>query len=126
MENFEKIEVNYSLRDILLANKREYTIKLYNAASKFINRLRWKVFFISRETTSFNEQKEENIQHQTPACDELKNFKLNYLSYQETLIYKLQIKILRNPKKRRKKYSDKKQSNTIGRQNPKFNKKACD
>ena len=80
MEKLKKIDFKYSLKDIPLANKKEYTIKLYDAASKFINRLRWKVFFINSETSSTNEQKEENIFKSTrsaPACDELKNFEID-------------------------------------------------
>ena len=80
MENLKKIEFNYSLKDIPLADKKEYTIKLYDAASKFINKLRWKVFFINSKTTSTNEQKEENIFKSTrsaPTCDELKNFEID-------------------------------------------------
>ena len=80
MENLKKIEFNNSLKDIPLANKKEYSIKLYDDASKFINRLSWKVFFINSETTNTNDQKEQNIFKSTrsaPPYNELKNFEID-------------------------------------------------
>ena len=45
MEDIKKVDFNYSLKDIPIANKKEYLIKLYDATSKFVNRLRWQLFF---------------------------------------------------------------------------------
>ena len=88
MENIKKLDFNYSLKDIPLTNKKEYTIKLYDAASKFINRLRWKIFFINNENVDINEQKEEDIFKSTrsaPACDELKNFEIDLFKLLESI-----------------------------------------
>ena len=77
MEDIKKVEFNYSLKDIPLANQKEYLIKLYDATSKFINRLRWKLFFCNNEDISPREYKEEDVfksNRSAPACDDLKAF----------------------------------------------------
>ena len=77
MEDIQKVNFNYSLKDIPICNKKEYLIKLYDATSKFINRLRWKLFFCNQEDNSPYEYKEENIfksRKSAPAHDELKAF----------------------------------------------------
>ena len=80
MKHIKKLEFNYSLKDIPLSNRKEYKIKLYDAASKFINRLRWKAFFISNESVDINKQKEEDIfktNRSAPACEEIKKFEVD-------------------------------------------------
>ena len=48
MEDIKKVEFNYSLKDIPLANQKEYLIKLYDATSKFIN-----IFFVLNKNQTF-------------------------------------------------------------------------
>ena len=77
MEDIKKVEFNYSLKDIPLANQKEYLTKLYDATSKFVNRLRWKLFFYNNEDISPRESKEEDVfksNRSAPACDDLKAF----------------------------------------------------
>ena len=61
MEDIKKISFPYSLKDIPLTNKKEYLTKMYDATSKFINRLRWKVFFCKKENNDPYERREEDI-----------------------------------------------------------------
>ena len=69
--------IYYSLKDIPICNKKEYLIKLYDATSKFINRLRWKLLFCNQEDSSPYEYKEKYIFKScksAPAHDKLKAF----------------------------------------------------
>ena len=45
MEELKNIDFNYSLKHIPLTTRQVYMIKLYDATFKFINRLKWKIFF---------------------------------------------------------------------------------
>ena len=72
MEDIKQVDFNYSLKDIPIANKKEYLIKLYYATSKFVNRLRWKLLFYNSEDISPHEFKEEDvfkISKSAPSCD---------------------------------------------------------
>ena len=44
----ERFEFNYSMKDIPIADKRTYMIKLFDQTNKFINRMRWRAFFFER------------------------------------------------------------------------------
>ena len=77
MEDIKKIQFNYSLKDIPLSHKKDYIIRLYDATSKFINRLRWKMFFINKEIEEQHHKKDEDVfksSRSAPTCDELKPF----------------------------------------------------
>ena len=77
MEDIKKIEFKYSLKDIPLNNKKQYLTRMYDATTKFINRLRWKIFFHNNENNDQYERKEEDIyksSRSAPACEELKAF----------------------------------------------------
>ena len=83
MEDIKKISFSYSLKHIPLTNKKEYLTKMYDATSKFINRLRWKVFFCNKEINDPYEHKEEDIfksSRSAPACEELKSFENDLFS----------------------------------------------
>ena len=77
MEDIKKIEFKYSLKDVPLSNKKQYLTRMYDATTKFINRLRWKIFFHNNENNDQYERKEEDIyksSRSAPACEELKAF----------------------------------------------------
>ena len=80
MEYIKKVDFNYSLKDIPTASKKEYLIKLYDATSKFVNRLRWKLFFCNNEDANpfvHKEYKEEDVfksSRSAPACEDIKAF----------------------------------------------------
>ena len=94
MEDIQKVNFKYSLKDIPICNKKEYLIKLYDATSKFINRLRWKLFFYNHEDNSPYENKEENIfksRKSAPAHDDLKAFEndiFNLIKSIKCIMYK--------------------------------------
>ena len=104
MEDIKKISFSYSLKDIPLTNKKEYLTKMYDATSKFINRLRWKVFFCNKEINDPYDHKEEDIfksSRSAPACEELKLFENDLFNIiKKHKIYPLQIEIPNNPEKR--------------------------
>ena len=90
MEDIKKVEFNYSLKDIPLANQKEYLTKLYDATSKFVNRLRWKLFFCNNEDISPRESKEEDVfksNRSAPACDAIKIIK--FFTYKSNFQRKL-------------------------------------
>ena len=77
MDNLEKITFDYSLKDIPLSHKKDYLIKLYDAASKFINRMRWKMFFHNKDDLPEATHVETHIfksSKSAPFSNELKEF----------------------------------------------------
>ena len=78
------------MKDIPIASQKEYLIKLYDATSKFFNRLRWKLFFCNNEDFSPRESKEEDVfksNRSAPACDAIKNIK--FFTYKSNFQRKL-------------------------------------
>ena len=41
----DKISLNYSLKDIPIQSNRAYLIKMFDMTNKFLNRLRWAVYW---------------------------------------------------------------------------------
>ena len=78
IDEFHKIKFEYSLKDIPTSGKKEYLIKLYDAISKFINRIRWKIFFSNKlddsDTLNLNDESIFKSAKSAPTCDELKLF----------------------------------------------------
>ena len=78
MDEFQKINFEYSLKDIPTSSKKEYLIKLYDAISKFINRIRWKIFHSNKtddsDTLNLNDENIFKSSKSAPPCDELKAF----------------------------------------------------
>ena len=48
-QHFEKVKFNYSLKNIPINNKAEYTVLMYQKVYQLIERMRWKAFFFNQD-----------------------------------------------------------------------------
>ena len=91
----DKVQFNYSLRNIPIPNRRTYLLSLLDKVENFIKRLRWKAFFfdLNDQTTKKNYPnygfKTENT---PPQHDDLKAFERDIYN----MVRNIQFKPVRN------------------------------
>ena len=54
---WESIQLGYSFRNIRTGNNHLYLCRLYEQASRFVNRIRWKVFWFKKGSRDGDEEK---------------------------------------------------------------------
>ena len=71
------IDFKHSLKTIPITNKTLFMTKMYHQTAKFINRMRWKVFFLDRDEATQPPDELANIynsRRSAPESDKLKPF----------------------------------------------------
>ena len=83
----ERFDLNYSLKNIPAGSERVYFTRLYDMASKFINRLRWRAYHYKDDNTIDDEtelpDEEEHlskfpVRYSAPPCDDLEQFEEDF------------------------------------------------
>ncbi len=94
----DKFNLNYSLKNIPVGSKQIYYTRLYDMASKFINRLRWKAYHF-RENNEFeddsNPEEEDHlyqypVRFSAPPCDDLARFEDDLFDALKTIKFRRQ------------------------------------
>ena len=81
MENLDFLGEKHSSKNIPLPSKKEYMKQLIYAVGKFINALRWRVYFYKMKTES-DKEKKKHENHPTVSWE---RFKQNYKNFQQDL-----------------------------------------
>ena len=94
----DKFNLNYSLKNIPVGSKQIYYTRLYDMASKFINRLRWKAYHF-RDDNTFDDEtdsKEDDhlrqfpVRYSAPPCDDLARFEDDFFDALKSIKFRRQ------------------------------------
>ena len=63
MEDFREVQLGYSLKNVPIANQRDYKLQLIMRVEEFLGRVRWKYFWYSKQVKAASNQNQGSQQH---------------------------------------------------------------
>ena len=63
MENFIEVQLGYSLKNVPIANQRDYKLQLIKRVEEFLGSVRWKFYWHSKQVEAARNQHQGNQQH---------------------------------------------------------------